>query len=143
MSFLLDTNVVSELVRPRPDENVVAWLRERAADELYLSVMTFGELIRGTEKVADTDKGRRLRHWVEEELSEQFAGRILTFDLRAARRWGSLMGTNDRSGETLPAADAQIAAIALVHGLTLATRNVRDFERMTGAVFDPFSSRSE
>ena len=140
MAFLLDTNVVSELARPRPDENAMAWLRERAASDLYLCAPTFGELIRGAEKIADTAKGRRLVHWIE-ELGDQFAGRILTFDLRAARHWGSLMGTNDRSGRTLPAADAQIAAIAAVHGLTLVTRNVRDFERMTDAILDPFLPR--
>lgn len=136
--FLLDTNVVGELVRPRPDELVARWIERRRVEELHLSTLTIGELTRGAAKLGDTARSASLRRWID-ALALQFEGRLLAFDLRAARRWGDTAGRADRAGGPLPAADAQIAAIALVHGLRVVTRNVRDFDRMVPDAVDPFA----
>lgn len=136
--FLLDTNVVSELIRPKPDPCVVAWVRVQATDNLFLSTMTIGELMRGASKLGDTRRGARLKQWVKQDIVLQFKQRIVAFDEPAALQWGAMMGENDAMGETLPAADAQIAAVAIVNKLTVVTRNVNDFERMLDVVINPF-----
>ena len=130
MAFLLDTNVVSETVKRRPDGRVLSWLGEQAVDDLFLASVTMGELVRGARRLNDTTRRRVYERWIENDLARQFKGRILPFDRDAAVIWGEIMGDGDRTGRTQPAADAQIAAVARRHNLTLATRNARDFEVM-------------
>ena len=139
MGFLLDTNVVSETVKPWPDERVLSWIADQAPGELFLAAMTFAELVRGARKLADTARGRALERWIHDDLARQFAGRVLPFDLEAAAIWGEIMGDSDRIGRTCPAADAQIAAVARRRGLTLATRNTRDFAEMQVDLLDPWT----
>ena len=136
--FLLDTNVISELVRARPEPKVVAWVTAQAAADLYLSAVTVGELTRGVVRLADGRKRDTLGRWVSTELPRQFEGRTLPFDREAAVIWGTIMGEGDRLGRTYAAADAQIAATALRHGLVVVTRNRRDFEGMDVGLFDPW-----
>lgn len=138
--FLLDTNVISETVKPRPEDRVLAWVADRAPGELFLAAMTFAELARGARKLADTRRGRELERWIHGALARQFAGRILPFDREAAAIWAEIMGGGDRIGRTRPAADAQIAAVARRRGLTLATRNTRDFAEMDVELLDPWGS---
>ena len=140
--FLLDTNVVSETVKPRSDDRVLAWLADRAPGELFLAAMTFAELTRGARKIADTGRGREIERWIHGALARQFAGRVLPFDREAAAIWGEIMGDGDRVGRTRPAADAQIAAVARRRGLTLATRNTRDFAEMKVELLDPWGAAS-
>lgn len=137
--FLLDTNVVSETVRPRPEPRVLAWLKGRAPEELYLSAVVFGELARGARGTRDAARRRAYERWIRRDLARRFDGRILPFDKDAAEIWGEIMGEGDRAGRPRPAMDAQIAAIARRHDLTLATRNIRDFEGMGARLFDPWS----
>lgn len=141
MAFLLDTNVVSELVKAEPEARVIEWLESRTAADLYLAAQTLGELVRGARKLKD--KGRRaiLEKWIEQDLEVQFHGRVLPFDGRAAVVWGRLMGDGDRRGRTPALADAQIAAVAIFHDLTLATRNVRDFARFEMRLLNPWDIR--
>ena len=140
--FLLDTNVVSETVRPQPDAGVVRWLAERSPAELFLTAVTIGELVHGIRRQTPSRLSDRLEHWIQTELVRQFEGHVLPFDQHAAIIWGEIMGAGHRSGRPRPAMDAQIAAIARQHGLTLVTRNLRDF-RGTGAVlFDPWTRRT-
>ena len=141
--FLLDTNIISELIRSRPDPQVIAWIKTQAAGELFLSSMTIGELMRGAKKLGDTPRGARLQQWVQQDVVSQFKQRILVFDEPAAIQWGCMMGKNDASGTPLPAADVQIAAIAIVNKLTVVTRNTRDFERMLETVINPFTAAAE
>ena len=129
MAFLLDTNVVSETVRPRPRQPVLDWMAARNPSDLFLAAQTIGELVRGARKAREQERRERFERWIEQDLARQFDGRVLPFDVRAAAIWGRLMGDGDRAGRRPAAADAQIAAVAIQHGLVLVTRNVRDFAR--------------
>ncbi len=138
MRYLLDTPVISELVRPKPNARVTEWVRRAEPAALYLSVVTFGELAKGIEKLADGARRRQLLAWVERDLKSWFAGRVLPIDLEVAERWALILARAEASGRTLPAVDALLAASALTHGLALVTRNTRHF-RVTGLeVFDPW-----
>ena len=140
MAFLIDTNVVSETFRPRPAPRVLAWVRRQMAGDLFLAAMSLGELVRGARRAKDRTRRERLARWINHDLTTQFQGRILPFDREAAVIWGTIMGDGDRTGRPKPMADAQIAAVALRHGLTLATRNIRDFRDMGVALVDPWAA---
>lgn len=137
MSYLIDTNVLSELRRRDPDGNVVRWMADRPATTLYLSVLTLGELRKGVEGLPEGDRKRRLLDWLEVELPAFFAGRILPVDATVAERWGRLLA---QVGRPLPAIDSLLAATALAHGLTLVTRNLRDFQHPDLTVLDPWTT---
>lgn len=129
MTWLLDTNVLSETTRPRPNNSVIEWIESRAPSDLYLSVLTVGELIRGARKLKESNRRIQLERLIEQDLSRQFEGRVLVYDYTAAMIWGQLMGDGDRHGQTPSAADAQIAALAIRHQMILVTRNEKDFLR--------------
>jgi len=135
---VLDTNVVSELIRPQPDARVSDWIRRREPSKLFLAAVTLGEIVRGVARLPAGPRRSRLEPWVSELLPRQFAGRILAFDHPAAVIWGELMGAADRVGRPRAAADAQIAATALRHEMALATRNTADFEGMIPALVNPW-----
>lgn len=139
-SFLLDTNVVSETMRPRPSAQVLDWLAHQTTRDLFLAALTIGELVRGARKVGDATKRQRYTNWIETDLTRQFQGRILPFDEAAARLWGEMMGDGDRTGRPPAAADAQIASIARARDLTIVTRNVKDFERLGVALLNPWEA---
>ena len=138
MSFLLDTNVVSELRKPvgRIDENVVSWAATLGSEQPYVSVMTLLEVQLGILLVERRDEvqGRRLRRWFDQEVLVAFADRTLQVDVKVALRAAELHVPDPR-----PERDALIAATALVHGLTVATRNVDDFVSTGVAVVDPWA----
>lgn len=138
MAFLLDTNVISETVRPKPEPRVLEWLEDQSPEELYLSAMTIGELMRGACKVKEKARRDRLTTWIEEDLRRQFETRLLPFNDSSARIWGELMGNGDRAGKTPSAFDAQIAAIAMDRGLVLVTRNVTDFNNFELEILNPW-----
>ena len=140
MPFLLDTNILSETVRPKPEPRVLAWLEKQSPEELFLASQTIGELVRGACKVKEKARRDRFIQWIEEDLSQQFEARILPFTGRSARIWGELMGNGDRKGETPSAADAQIAAVAMERDLVLVTRNVKDFEKFDLNLMNPWDS---
>jgi predicted nucleic acid-binding protein len=124
VSYLLDTNVVSELVHRRPDPALVHWFHGVEEVSLHLSVLTLGELRSGVEAVKDGGRRERLRVWLERDLAERFADRLLPVTAAVAVRWGRLLAD---AGRTVPAIDSLLAATALTHGLRIVTRNVRDF----------------
>ena len=138
MAFLLDTNVISETVRPKPEPRILDWLEHQSPEELYLSAMTISELMRGAYKVKEKARRDRLTTWIEEDLRRQFETRLLPFNDSSARIWGELMGNGDRTGKTPSAFDAQIAAIAINRGLVLVTRNVKNFERFDLEILNPW-----
>jgi predicted nucleic acid-binding protein len=131
--YLLDTNVVSELRRPRPHGAVVAWLESVADVDLYLSAVTIGEIQAGIEitREQDAPKAEDIETWLE-QVAQTF--NILAMDARAFRAWAKLM--HRQSDEIIE--DAMIAATAAVHDLTVVTRNVRDFKRLNVRTFNPF-----
>lgn len=135
MSYLIDTNVLSELRRRQPNAHVTQWMSERPANTLYLSVLTLGELRKGVEGLADERRKRRLLDWLEVELPAYFGGRIVSVDAAVADRWGRLLAQARRP---VPAIDSLLAATALARGLTLVTRNLKDFHYPDLQVLDPW-----
>ena len=137
MSYLLDTNVLSELRRKTPDARAVEWFSRRPASTLFLSVLTLGELRKGIEGVPDAERRMALTDWLETDLSVFFAGRILRVDSQVADRWGRLVAA---AGRPLPAIDSLLGATAAHHGLSMVTRNTRDFTNMGLDVINPWAS---
>ena len=138
MSWLLDTCVVSELVRPRPKASVVSWVLERDEDELFLSVITIGELEKGIGRLPDSPKRVALEQWVRRELADRFRDRLLAVDTGVAARWGALVGASEARGQPLPVIDSLIAATSLQHDFTIVTRNTDDLERCGARCFNPW-----
>ena len=137
--FLLDTNVPSETVRLRPDPKLTAWLQAQKLEELYLSVITCGELRKG---ISSLDEGKRktdLESWYRDDLLERFSGRILTLTQTIAERWGDLESRRQLTGRPMQVPDAQIAATALEHNMTLVTRNFKHFDGIGVEVFNPWA----
>ena len=140
MKYLLDTCLISELVKKEPNPAVVSWLDEEDEQKLFLSVLNLGELQKGISKLPDNAKKDELQAWVALDLVERFAGRILDIDLETALSWGRLQGEAEQAGEKLPVMDSLIAATAVAHGLVVVTRNVRDMERCGVKVCNPWES---
>lgn len=136
--IVLDTNVVSELMRRRPAEAVLGWVDGEDASILAITAVTAAELLHGVARLPNGARRRKLTAAVHGVLTEDFAGRILPFDGSAAVHYADLVAARERDGRPVSIADAQIAAICRHHGAMLATRNVRDFD-MTGVdVLDPW-----
>lgn len=137
MSYLLDTNVISELRKPasRASASVRAWVADRAPLDLYLSAITILEAEIGIGRIARRDpaQGDRLQVWLDEELLDSFAGRVLPVDIFVARRAARLHVPDPR-----PERDALIAATAVIHGLTVVTRNVKDFVALDVPIINPW-----
>lgn len=133
MRYLLDTNVISEMMRPRPDAGVVNWLG--SSEATFVSVLTLGEIAIGIERLSLCDERRAasLQRWLD-DLAAGFRDRTIGVDLAVALRWAKV-----NSPTPVPAVDGLIAATALEHGMTVVTRNVRDFERAGATVLNPFA----
>lgn len=140
MKFCLDTCLISELVKKEPNAAVVRWLDRQDEARLFLSVLTLGELQKGISKLPAGSKRDALQTWVEHDLVERFAGRILAIDQETALAWGRLQGEAEQRGERLPVMDSLIAATALAHGLVVVTRNTKDIERCQVKVCDPWAA---
>lgn len=138
--FLLDTNCLSEVVRVHPDPHVMAWFE--AVDEglLYVSVLTLGEIRKGLATLAQSKRRSRLETWLEVELRARFSGRTLAVDAGIADRWGLLAAEAKSRGRALSVVDGLLAATALHHNLTVASRNVGDFAITGVSVVDPWGS---
>ena len=138
MSFLLDTNVVSELVKTRPDAAVVDWLAQLDEDRVFLSVVTLAELRHGIARLPPGRRRRRLHEWLQDELLQRFDKRILPVDDEIALTWGDVTAECAAVGRPIEAMDALIAATARVHALELVTRDTRDFETAKIPVRNPW-----
>lgn len=139
--MLLDTNVLSECMRRSPSAQVVAWLDAQAAERLWVCAISRAEIELGIALLADGQRKLALRTAAEAMFAEDFGGRCLPFDAQAASHYAAIVSSRMRLGRPISVEDAQIAAIALVHGMTLATRNARDFEEIEGlSVVDPWQS---
>jgi hypothetical protein len=138
VSFLLDTNVVSEWVKPRPDPGVVGWLEAVDEDRVFLSVITLAELRHGVDRMATGDRRQRIDEWLRDALPLRFEGRVLAIDEAVADAWGCVMAEREAIGRRLEPMDAFIAATAKVHDLAVVTRNTSDFEPSATVVLNPW-----
>lgn len=139
MSFLLDTNVISEWVKQRPDPGVIAWVADVDEDRVFLSVVTLAELRYGIARLADGGRRRRLDAWLRDELPLRFEGRLLSVDEAIADRWGEVVARREAAGRPIGVMDAFIAATANVHALTLVTRNESYFEFAVNEIVNPWA----
>jgi len=138
MNYLVDTNVISELIRQKPHLHVLRWLKSTPIHITFLSVLTIGEIRKGIEKMQDNIRKKKLLTWLEQDLTNRFANRILPISLEIADRWGRLSSQVPR---TLPTIDSLIAATALHYDMTLVTRNTADFIDCPGiALINPWES---
>ena len=140
MNFLLDTCVVSELIRPTPNRGVTQWIRSEPEGRLHLSVLTIGEIRKGIERLPDSRKRNRIEAWLNKELRHRFTGRILPIDDEVAERWGLESARSEQSGTRLPVIDGLLAATALVHGMTVVTRNIDDMQQTGTRLLNPWAS---
>jgi toxin FitB len=138
--FLLDTNVPSELIRSRPSPDVTAWLSGRQPHFLFVSSVTLGELRKGFVLLPLGNRRSQLERWFESDLVPRFGGRILALTGDVADRWGRLDGERQLRGLPLSTADGMIAATALEYGLTLVTRNVKDFAALGVPLLNPWEA---
>ena len=138
MSFLLDTNVVSEWTKPRPDPGLIAWLASVDEDRTFLSVITIAEIRFGIERREPGQRRAKLESWLHSDLKVRFDGRILLVNEAVAEAWGKIVAARAALGRPIGAMDGFIAATALVFDLTLVTRNTADFENTVPALLNPW-----
>ena len=138
--YLVDTNVPSELTRETPDARVAAFLRNAGKESVFLSVMTLGEICKGIDMLPVSQKRNALQIWIEVDVRSWYAGRILPVTESIAERWGHLAATAKQRGIAIKDVDAVIAATALEHGLTLVTRNVKDFAGLGVVLLNPWDT---
>ena len=136
MAYLVDTNVLSEPMRPKPDRNVVSWLEKHESD-LFVSSVSIGELRFGIVRLAEGKRKQEFEKWFE-ELYRIFQDKVLAYDAVVAIRWGDIQARQEVIGRTIPIADGMIAATAEHHGLKIATGNIKDFESCGVEVVNPF-----
>jgi len=139
MSFLLDTNVLSEGMKPRPNSGVVTWLATVDEDRVYISVVTLTELRYGIEQMAAGSRRKRLEDWLQHELPIRFDGRVLPVDETIADVSGRIVARSEAAGRPIEAIDAFLAATAEVHRLTLVTRNQSDFQAVLKTTLNPWT----
>ncbi len=142
MKYLLDTCVISEVIKQKPNKKVILWLQKQEEENLHLSVLTFGEIEKGIEKSANEDRKKRLRLWVEEDLKQRFGGRILPIDMQVASRWGEVQGKSEIIGKSLPTIDGLIAVTGLVNNCVVVTRNISDMQQSSVELFNPWSNNA-
>lgn len=128
MKYLLDTCVISELVKPKPLKKIVDWISNCQEETLFLSVITIGEIQKGITKLPDSRRKEDLRFWVEHELQQRFDQRILEITERVAKTWGEIQGKAEQQGTKMPVVDSLIAATGIVYDLTVVSRNVSDMQ---------------
>lgn len=138
MKYLLATCVLSEVVRPRPNRGVIAWMESSNEDALFLSVLTLGEIQKGIEKLAVSKRRNALQTWLDRDLRNRFAGRILEIDADVALTWARVQATLERQGAPIPTIDGLLCATALAHNLTVVTRNTADFQPSGASTYDPW-----
>ena len=138
MSFLLDTNAVSEWVKPQPNPGLIAWMEETDEDRIFISVVSLAEVSYGVERMPAGRRRSRLEQWLRDELPVRFESRILPVETGVAQAWGKIVSRSEAAGRPIGAMDAFLAATAETHHLTLVTRNVSDF-RLMKAVLNPWS----
>jgi toxin FitB len=138
MRFLLDTNAVSEWVKPRPNPGLIGWMEAADEDRIFISVVSLAELHYGVERMAAGRRRSRLEQWLQHELPLRFESRIVPVDTHVAEAWGRTVSRSEAAGRSIGAMDAFLAATAETHQLTLVTRDVSDFPLLK-AILNPWT----
>ena len=136
--FLLDTNVIAELIKSEPNANVVRWIEETEETILFLSVLTLGEVRSGIERLKPGRRRGRLESWLTLDLRLRFQGRVLSVNESITERWGALSAAAVKKGKPAPVIDGLLAATAVHHDLTLVTRNVTNVAGTGVATLNPW-----
>ena len=140
MTYLLDTNVVSEWVKPRPDPGVVSWLAGIDEDQVFISVCTLAELRFCVARLPAGRRRQRLDAWLSNDIPLRFEGRILSVDASVAEAWGWLVARGKSAGRSIDVMDGLIAATAAIHAMTVVTRDVADFRAVSTPVLNPWTA---
>ena len=140
MKYLIDTCIVSELIAKQPNQSVLDWVNAQPSETLYLAVITIGEIAKGIRKLPESQRKSTLIHWLHQDLSNRFAGRIQNLDAETMLLRGDLVGSSEQQGRSLPVLDSLIAAIVLQGSFHLVTRNEKDFDGIGIAIVNPFTS---
>ena len=139
MSFLLDTCVLSEIVKPQPNAGLVNWLAKQNSNTLFISSLTLGELSKGIAKLAEGQRKAFLADWLNTQVIQNFSSRVLDLDAAVALEWGASQAESEAMGKTLPLMDSLIAATAKTHQLTLVTRNMKDMQLVGLKLLNPWN----
>ncbi len=138
MKALLDTCVISELVSKKPNPKVVEFVDSLDAEDVYLSVITIGEIVKGIEKLPSSKRRSELQAWLNDDLLVRFEGNVVPLDIDIMAEWGRITARLEFAGKTMPAIDSLIAATVLERKMTLVTRNVSDFEDTNAEIVNPW-----
>jgi len=140
LNFLLDTCVISELIKIQHNQNVIDWVKSCAEETLFLSSLTIGEIQKGISKLPSSKKKSTLQDWLDKNIFMRFDRRILSIDAIVAQKWGKILSTSEKKGYRLPAIDSLIATTAIVHNMTLVTRNTQDMVHSGVSLHNPWQS---
>lgn len=138
MKFLLDTCVISELIKKSPDRNVIKWISECPEDSFHLSVLTIGEIQKGISKLSDKNRKIRIQNWLDKELLNRFAERIIPITSDIATTWGEILAESELKGISIPTIDSLIGATAVAKNLHVVTRNVNDIKKTGAKIINPW-----
>jgi len=138
LNYLLDTCVISELVKPRPSSKVLKWLRSCQDGNLFLSSITIGEIQKGISKLPNSQKKYKLQEWMDSELIKRFDKRIMGIDYKVAQKWGKIQASSEIAGTKMPVIDSLIAAIGLVFDMTVVTRDTSGMKNSGVKLFNPW-----
>ena len=136
--YLLDTCVFSELIKKKPFTCVTDWILNNDEKLFYTSVLTFGEIKKGIEKITDSSRKKKLDVWFEDFLIPRFLHRLLVLDAQVANTWGQLIAKSEKNGRVLPTIDSLIVATAIAHNLHIVTRNAKDFQGLNILIINPW-----
>ena len=138
MKYLLDTCVISEVIKRKPSSNIIKWIKQEEERNFFISVLTIGELHKGIEKLDKSRRKDELHNWVENDLKERFCNRIINIDMPVVTMWGKIQGMAERIGKPMPAIDSLIAATGITHHLTVVTRNISDMKESGAVLYNPW-----
>jgi predicted nucleic acid-binding protein len=141
LKYLLDTCVVSELIKKKPETCVVKWIKQIDESDMYLSVLTIGELQKGVIKLRESKRKQNLIHWVESDLVKRFENRILSISDSVARKWGEIQGKAEQEGRKMPVVGSLIAATGIVYDLQVVTRNIEDMKNSGVKLKNPWNTK--
>lgn len=138
MRYLLDTCVISELIKKSPNDNVMRWIKDQNEDDLFLCVLTIGEIQKGISKLPDSDKKNILQDWLEKNLQSRFNNKIIEINIEVASYWGKIQGDAEKNGKKMPVIDSLIASAAIMNDLIVVTRNDKDIKESGCKTFNPW-----